>query len=127
MSTPTAEQIAHLPKWAQDHIAKLERERSVSVRALNEYLDNQTESPFRYWDLIGTGEKFGGGPSSKTHFVQTNKMEVHWAGIELAILIREKQQELDLQWCASAGRITEVALIPQSFQSVRLKARENMR
>lgn len=130
MSTPTLEQIAKLPKWAQKHITALERERFISVRALNEYCDSQTESPFRYWDFICTGE--GNERSNqeiKTRFIQTNKIEVHWAGLELTVLIRPDVKEIDIQWCAGEGqgRITEIAFIPKSFCSAVLKTKENMR
>lgn len=119
--------ISKLPKWAQEHIKRLDSERFVAVRALNEYLDDQTESPFRYWDYICLGEGEARSPTLTTRFVQTRKMEVRWAGVELTVLIRPDQKELDLQWCAMGGGIREIAMVPTSFGSVRLKAKENMR
>jgi hypothetical protein len=57
MNAPTEEQIAKLPKWAQDHIANVERERFVSVRALNEAMDSQTKAAFYCDDYVCTGER----------------------------------------------------------------------
>lgn len=125
MNKPTPDQISKLPRWAQEHIATLERERFVSVRALNEYQDSQTESPFRYWDYIPTGET--SGPTQKTRFIQTNKIEAHWAGVELTILLRHGSDEIDMHWGAQNRAISEVAMIPYSFGSVRLKSKESMR
>lgn len=125
---PTPEQIAKLPKWAQEHIADIERHRFVSVRALNEYQNSQTESPFRYWDFICTGEGNKNNSEIKTRFIQTNKMEVHYAGIELTILVRPNHPEINLQWSRSEGsKITDTAFIPTSFGSAKLKTKENMR
>lgn len=121
---PTPEQISKLPRWAQEHIADIEQQRFVAIRALNEYQDSQTESPFRCRDFECTGE---GKEQLKTRFVQTNKMEVHWAGVELTVLIRPNVQEIYLQWCATDDRIREIAFIPMAFGSARLKAKENMR
>lgn len=116
---PTPEQISNLPKRVQKHIANIERERSVCVRELNKFMDGQTESPFRYWAACGQ--------TSKTRFIQTRKIEVHWAGVELTVLVRPDRRELDLQWCATDGRVSEIAFIPISFGSARLKNKENMR
>lgn len=126
MNAPTPEQIAKLPRWAQEELKNSESRRFVAVRALNAYLDAQTESPFRYWDYIHTGEE-GRAPSSKTKFIQTNKIECHWAGVELTVLIRPDRNEIDIQWCAADGRVSEMAFIPKSFGSAVLKAKENMR
>lgn len=55
---PTTEQIAKLPKWAQDHIARIERRRADAVRQLEEYCDTVTPSPIKFdnW-RINDGEK----------------------------------------------------------------------
>lgn len=118
-----AEQIQKLPKWAQAHFRQLEAQRNIAVRALNAYLDTQSESPFRYWEYLG----IGGAPSYKTKFIQTDKIEVHWAGVELTVLIRRDVQELDLQWCKAQDRIGEVAFIPKSLCAAVIKTKENMR
>lgn len=124
---PTPEQLQKLPKWAQEHIEDMERQRLAAVHALNDYVDDQTESPFRYWDYICTGEQQG--PPCRAKFIQTRKIEVHWAGVELAVLIRPSEKEIDLQWCSSNDLTTDtdLALIPKSFNSAVIKAKEHMR
>jgi len=42
MNKPTPEQISKLPRWAQDHIKDLARQRETALEALNSHVDNQT-------------------------------------------------------------------------------------
>lgn len=120
MTDPTSEQIAKLPKWAQEYIRQLERERAEAIRALNRYCDDQTPSAFRIHELESTGETVG--PSQKTRHIQTHKMEVDWQGVELTIILRN--DSIDLQWRGSAGVTSECAFIPRSFQAANLKSRD---
>ncbi len=71
----TQEQIDKLPKWARNHIKYLGMERDAAVRALNEYIDEQTKSAFSVTDNICSGEEKG--PSRKVRYIQTYKMEKH--------------------------------------------------
>lgn len=71
---PSNEQIEKLPKWAQERIRDLERERELSVRKLNEFVDGQTESRIWVDDLVCTGEQ--SGPTSKRHYIQSHKITV---------------------------------------------------
>lgn len=59
---------AKLPKWAQEHIRKIEREREVAVRALNQYVDDQTPAAFYVDEPESTGEQVG--PSFKKRYFQ---------------------------------------------------------
>ena len=45
----TGQMLLKLPAWAQEHIKELERERDIAIRALNDYVDNQTESAIFYF------------------------------------------------------------------------------
>jgi len=69
---PTDEQLSRLPKWAQDHIQKLDSERVLAVRALHEYTDEQTESSVWYDDAVCTGEQQG--PEFLRRYIQTHKI-----------------------------------------------------
>lgn len=122
---PTPEQIEKLPKWAQEYIKDLERERFVAVRSLNEAVDKSTPTPFYYEDSPCTGEK--PGPNSKRFYVQTNWIYVEHAGVTLQIIVRPDRPEIDLSWSAVNRAIGDVGLIPSSYQSARLVAKDNMR
>jgi hypothetical protein len=116
--------IAKLPKWAQEHIEKITRERETAISALNEWTDSQTESPFCIEDFLCTGEEKG--PSFKKRYIQTHNISVTWAGVCLEIRLRE--DEIDLSWCGGTRHSTsDAAFIPYSYQQARIKSRENMR
>ena len=111
------EKIKKLPKWAQAYIAKLNRERETAIRSLNKSLDEQTESPFYFYELPSIG-----GPKKK--YVQTCRMSVKYAGVILNISLRDSIQ---IRWGGGEYELEQIALIPDSYQSARLVAKENMR
>lgn len=113
-----------LPKWAQEHIQKIERQRDDAVKALNEYVDNQTESPFYFEDWVSTGED--SGPTTKRVYIQTNQIVVEYAGVELEILLRKSEDHINLQWHSLDNHTGDVALIPHMYQSAKLVSKENM-
>ncbi len=115
------------PKWAQEEFRKMEQQRDITARQLNEYLDNKTESPFRSVDLVSTGEE--AGPSYKTNYIQAHRMEVKHGGVHLDIILRD--QRIDVSWGSDDGNSTkgsrEVCMSPYSYQAIHLIAKENMR
>lgn len=113
------EKLDKLPKWAQEYVRKLERDLSLAKRLLDEWKDEQTESPFYVVDY-DMGE-------FRTRYVQAYKMEVEYAGVHLSILLRQDEREIDLSWGIGEDRTGEVALIPHSYQHVKLVSKENMR
>ena len=117
------EKIKKLPKWAQEHIKELTMRRESAVRQLNEYCDDQTESPFRTEDFVCTGE--GQGPSLKKRYIQAHHMVVSHSDVHLDIYLRD--DTIQLQWSAENRGLKDVAMIPESFQCVRLVSHENMR
>ena len=111
------DKIEKLPKWAQEHIADLQRQRDVVVRTLNEHCDNQTPSPFYSDEMICNGESQG--PSCKRMYFQAYKMEVEHAGIVLRISTHN-EGKIGLQWGKSDRLHNGVALIPTSHMAVNL-------
>jgi|SRR3972149_7480982 len=111
-----------LPKWAQEQIKKLQRQRDTAVKLLEEYLNEQTPSAFSYDDFSHLGEDQG---KFTTKYVQTHKMEVEHAGVHLTIILREKH--IDLQWGGVPEHHGEMAFIPASHQAAYLVSKENMR
>ncbi len=69
---PTAEQIAKLPKWAQERIRGLERALSVSRLAMADMLDNQSPSLVWYDGYISDNPT--GGPSYRRVYLQTEQI-----------------------------------------------------
>ena len=114
--------IEKLPKWAQEYIRNIEREREVAVNALNEYVDNQTPSPFFIDEMECTGERKG--PTIKRRYVQTHKIEIEHQEVSLRIILRD--ESIDLQW-SGEKMLGDVAFIPSSYQSARLVSKGNMR
>ena len=116
--------IKKLPVWAQDIIKDLDRERKVAIQALNEYCDSQTPAPFYIDEWESTGETKG--PTTKTRYIQTRKIEVDHEGVHLSVGI-SNDNDLVLQWSDQNRGMGEVAFIPESYQRARIVSKENMR
>lgn len=118
----TGQMIVKLPKWAQEHIKTLGRERDVANRALNEYVDGQTESPIFYDEFVCTGEEIG--PSSKRVYIQSHGIEVIHNGVHLSLLLRDN---IELR-CEDVKRgMSFVAFVPTSLNTMSIVSKENMR
>jgi len=121
----TDDRFDKLPKWAQSHIRTIERERDTAIRALNQYIDNQTPSPFYSDEYVSTGEAQR-GPSGKRRYFQAYKMEVDHGGVLLNIMLREALSQsaqkpcIELQWGGSGRGMDDVIFQPYSFQAARL-------
>jgi len=120
----TETRIARLPKWAQDHICRLERQRERAVAEMNAALDTQSESPMYVDALVLAGET-GKGPTVKRRYVQGRQIVIEWQDVRLSVDCRG--DGLRLQWETSNRGVSRVAMIPDSFQAAYLVTRENMR
>jgi len=127
--------VAKLPKWAQDRMKALERERDTAVRALNAHVDGQTPSKVYWEEYLSTGEGHGDsttGPTNKRFYVQTDRLVVENCGIRLAINCHGSRDlmhwpGIQLRWSDPFDTQNMVALVPDSFQSAFLIANHNMR
>lgn len=124
MNIPTQEQIAKLPKWAQEHIENLDRRVVVSERALKEFTDTQTESAFFYDDYLCIGE---GTPKFVRKYIQTYKISVVRDGIQVDVLLRQDDPGIEIGWGGTNHAMKEVAMVPISFQKVKIVPKEKMR
>lgn len=121
-----ADRIKKLPAWAREELKNAERERSVAVRNLQEFLDHQTPSPFfmeNYFTEPVT-DKFA------KVFVQGYAMVCEAHDIRLRVSMEHGSTNNDsivLQWEDVSRRARDVAMIPLSYHQVRLVAKENMR
>lgn len=120
-----APDISKLPKWAQEHINGLQRQRDAAVKALNESLDTQTKTGIYIDSLECTGEQQG--PSHKRRFIQGEVLNFAHAGILLRVSIYQPDK-IQLQWdVTDRTKSRDVAMIPQHYCGVDLIAKENMR
>ena len=122
----TTEQLNKLPKWAQDHIESIQRQRDQAVKALNEVAGNQSPSPFSYTrhDCTSTG-----GPTFRKFTIQADTLIVNWLGIELRVDAHDYGNQgkgIRLQWTGE-HQTEDVAMIPSSYQAVALVPKSLMR
>ena len=119
--------LSRQPKYVQDYVKKIKRERETAVRALREYhADNQTPSPFFVDDLVCLGEEKTGGPTSTRRYLQgVHRLSVDYEGVLLTIVLREKQ--IDLSWGDSQIYRGDIAMVPSGFQNAYLISASNMR
>ena len=118
------EKIKKLPKWVQNNIKSLERERESAINKLNEYIDNQTPSSVFYEDLVCTGEQQG--PSNKRKYIQSHRIEFEHDGVYCAVTLRKGYVQINWSGGERWGS-RDVAMIPESYQSIRIVSKEKMR
>ncbi len=112
--------IKKLPKWAQEHINDLQRQRDIAVRDLRDWADQQTPSPFSVSELVSIKD---GGPERFVRYVQAHRIDITYLGVEATVILRDRG--IDIQYNNDCGE--EVALIPYSYQQISLISREKMR
>lgn len=126
---PTEEQLAKLPKWAQDAFKSLERERYTAVRELQQWTADQTPSPISIMEMVSDGTQRG--PKTYTRFVHTTDLKINWQGVELTIALRSDgpmhENCIKLQWSGHDRGSQHIGFIPDSFQSAYLIHPDNMR
>jgi len=111
--------IERLPKWAQDHIKDLERQRETAIETLNDALDNQTPGPF-FYDWPGLVRK-------RVYVQSGGRVECEYAGVLLRVFVRPDINGIGLQWTTPEMSSRDIALIPESYCAARLVAKEGMR
>lgn len=130
---PTPDQLSKLPKWVQEYIADLKRERDESLRSLNKWVDDQTPSPVSIPEYLCTGER--SGPTEKVRYIQTDEVVFRHAGIELQVRLVGKEVGhghghddcIRLQWSDPKRLCNRVAFVPTSFQAAEIITKDNIR
>lgn len=116
--------IEKLPKWAQEYIERLQRQRDEAVDELKNYLDDQTPCPFYHTDSLLDG-------AYKIRYLNgVRRLEVEYAGVYLQIALIDDDGRFDgIQLSWGDGKFTggEVAFIPESFQMAKLVNPKHMR
>jgi hypothetical protein len=108
-----------LPKWAREHIRKIEQERDNAIKALNDFRDDQTPSPIYTEDLVCTGETRG--PSVKRRYIQDVDLKIEFEGIRVDITLYPREKAIRISYGNADRRIEDVAMIPRSTNHVSIE------
>jgi hypothetical protein len=84
--------ITKLPKWAQEHVQKLEYQRDAAVDALNHFIDKQTKSDIWIDEHPTTGEKTG--PVEKKCYLQAHEVTFRLGKEEICVGFSYEKQAL---------------------------------
>jgi len=120
--------ITKLPKWAQEHIEKLQRELDAAADRLQQLEDEQTESPIWTDDMV-CDVRAERGPSFVRRFINgAHSVSFRHEGVSLRVLLRDGVG-IEITWSGSEREFSMVdaAMIPYGYQSIRIVAKENMR
>jgi hypothetical protein len=95
----TPERIAKLPKWAQEHLASLTRDRDTLHRALQSYLDVQYDR----------------------FYIQDEQVTFEHAGVRLQVNAY-REGEIALTWgpAGSMAGLGDLCFIPTSYQRAKI-------
>jgi len=125
---PTPEQIAKLPKWAQEHIRDIERQLSAATTALDQIKDQQTPSPIYLDDWYCT-------PRMKRYIQSpTGHLTIQHAGVHLDIFLApekdgQRLHGIELQYAAVESRgLTDrqIAIMPRGINTIQLVAKDSL-
>jgi len=104
--------ITKLPRWAQERIRILERERAEAIGALNRFMNSQTVTPIFYEDFVNTGEK--NGPISQRRYMQTNRVTFRLGKEEIEVTLRNGGLEVSAGW-------NELHIVPQASNVIKIE------
>lgn len=113
--------IAKLPRWAQEHIESLERERDEANKMLTKFTDSQTEAPFFYKEFRGTDPE--GATRYPVKYIQTHKVGIRHAGLEVEVLLpygAQGRTGIEIRFSADPG--FEAALFPSTSNGIAIRA-----
>jgi hypothetical protein len=110
----TPEAIARLPKWVQEHITNLERALEVAVKALDQYVDDQTPSPFQVQDLLCLAKN-----KTVSRYVQASTMNVTSGGVTLSIY--PEDDGIHLMYRSETRAANDVAIVPCASNALNIR------
>lgn len=111
--------LEKLPRWAQDYIKDLDRERDNAITILNEFQADQTPSKVFYDEHACTGEIPGtDGPVTKTCYVPTRNLTFVVGRHEVYVTLHEDSGHFYLDVCAGFGSLR---FQPQSGNMIRIE------
>lgn len=111
----TDERIAKLPKWAQEHLRDLTRERDNAEKKLAAYIDDQTESRIYFTDRDGNKVYLNEEASERLTIVsQCGRVHLR--------VTNYHDDRIELSWTGGRDEygMGDIAFIPTSYQQARL-------
>lgn len=129
MPAPTPEQIAKLPRWAQEHVKDLERNLATAQALSKRLADAQTPSPFFVddWTVTPTVKRYIQSPA--------DRLCVEHAGVHLEIFLArpddgQRLYGIELSYHGINERSSSgstIALMPRSISCIQLVNKANLR
>jgi len=118
----TPEQLTKLPKYAQEYIAKLRRQRDSAVARLDGYEDNQTPSNIWTEEYCFDGGD-NGNNFTRRQYIQSDRVLFKNKGVALEVSCRG-DEGIKLSWGPEKPwgpwGLGDIALVPTSYQQIRL-------
>lgn len=108
----TPEQFARLPKWAQEHITTLARQRDDARRLRDRLLDKQTPSPFYTTETVAEP----GVLPQPRYLPGVSRVFLRHQDIEAELYFDERGVGLSFV----GRRFGRVAIVPQASNVIRL-------
>lgn len=112
---PDQAKLAKLPKWAREHIDNLDKALQQTEKALREYLDDQTPSPFSVVDAL-----CGRSTRSVERYVQGYQMKVVSGGVRMDVYAVDDGINVFFE-DALKEPDGDVAMVPRAANSVHLR------
>jgi hypothetical protein len=116
-------QINKLPKWAQTRMASLVKRCQNAESKLNEYLDTKTESPFFVDEMLCQGTL----KVIKRYIPGIYTIAAVKDGVRVDVTLLQDRPGILVQWTDDRRSGSDIAMIPTSFQQVRIVAKDKMR
>jgi hypothetical protein len=124
---PTPEQIAKLPKWAQEHIGDLVRNLDSATTTIKRISDEQTESSIYVDDWYSN-------PRIK-HYIQSplNRITLEHAGVRMDVYLPSEKDsqrlfgpEIQYQGIMPSLSFNPVAIMPRGINTIQLVHKDNI-
>jgi hypothetical protein len=117
MKTPTPEQVARLPKWAQAHIADLDRQCRVAITALEYFQDSDEPTMVSYEQL----RCLDGKTQFFTRHIDAHEVTFTAAGVSLVVRLPDDSRGIQLSWGPEGGHgLGDMCFTPTSYQQARI-------
>ena len=114
LKAPDLAAFGKLPKWAQAYIHDLEMSVENGEKALKDYRDSQTPSPFSTMDIVCMTEN-----KISHRYIQASNVTCESAGVKVSI--SPKDDGVDVSFEAATRAAGDVAIALQASNSLRIR------